>query len=355
MDLKLLSNEELIKNLVCLRQKEREITARVLDYLGEVEARRLFALRGYGSLFEFCIKELRYSEGAAARRISAMRMVKQIPKAQESLKSGEVSLSTLSQLQRFVKAKEKIDKKALHNTNQTEASDRSNNVPEKQVIDNKCLSSKGAHCAKGNDQQIGDKPQINQAELFEEIKNKSQKQCEELFVKLAPESDDLHEKTRLVNEQTTEIKFYVDQKLMQKLEKLKQLLSHKNPQPSWQELIEMMADISLGKLDPEQKMTRSNNAAKSMTPKTIAQQRYIPSSLRQYVWMRDKGRCSYIDPKSGRKCESKHKLEFDHIRAIGIGGETNKENLRLLCHQHNALMAIKTFPIMSKNKTLNLF
>ena len=64
-------------------REEKEITLKVLRLLREIEKRRLFAKRGFSSLFEFAVKELAYSESAAGRRISAIRLIKEIPSVEE--------------------------------------------------------------------------------------------------------------------------------------------------------------------------------------------------------------------------------------------------------------------------------
>ncbi len=48
---------------------------------------------------------------------------------------------------------------------------------------------------------------------------------------------------------------------------------------------------------------------------------------------------TYQDPVTGRKCESSHFLELDHLLAIALGGKTHADNLRLLCRSHNQLKA----------------
>src|SRR5262245_52954493 len=76
-----------------LVSSERKITVEILWHLKEIERRRAFADFGYPSLWEYCIHELGYSEGAAGRRISAMRLLKELPETAKSLADGELSLS----------------------------------------------------------------------------------------------------------------------------------------------------------------------------------------------------------------------------------------------------------------------
>jgi len=44
----------------------------LLDYLLEVDVRRLYAIKAYSTLFEYVVKEQDYSEPAAAERIRAL-------------------------------------------------------------------------------------------------------------------------------------------------------------------------------------------------------------------------------------------------------------------------------------------
>ncbi len=55
--------------------------------------------------------------------------------------------------------------------------------------------------------------------------------------------------------------------------------------------------------------------------------RHIPSNIRREVWRRDQGRCV--------KCESRDKLEFDHIIPVSKGGSNTARNVELLCQDCN--------------------
>ena len=59
--------------------------------------------------------------------------------------------------------------------------------------------------------------------------------------------------------------------------------------------------------------------------------RSIPAAVRRQVWQRDGGRCSYVDPRTGRRCASRHLLEIDHRVPYACGGSAERANLRLLC------------------------
>jgi len=53
----------------------------------------------------------------------------------------------------------------------------------------------------------------------------------------------------------------------------------------------------------------------------------IPENIRIEVWRRDGGKCA--------RCESREKLEYDHIVPISRGGSNTARNIELLCEKHN--------------------
>src|SRR5262249_2965764 len=80
-------------------RREREITVGLLRHLREVERRQLYLEIGYPSMYDYVIKELKYSEGAAYRRIQAMRLTKDVPEAEEKMVQGTLSICTAAKVQ----------------------------------------------------------------------------------------------------------------------------------------------------------------------------------------------------------------------------------------------------------------
>ena len=75
--------------------------------------------------------------------------------------------------------------------------------------------------------------------------------------------------------------------------------------------------------------------AATPTAKSWASGRAISAGVRRQVWQRDGGRCSYADPQTGRRCNSTHLIEIDHIVPHALGGAADPGNLRLLCGAHH--------------------
>jgi hypothetical protein len=44
---------------------------------------------------------------------------------------------------------------------------------------------------------------------------------------------------------------------------------------------------------------------------------------------------------SGEHCDSRRRLELDHITPLALGGKSTVENLRVACRSHNDLAAVQ--------------
>lgn len=288
--LKSINDQELIQNTKKLIQIERATTTEILHHLLEIENRRLFAKLGYSSLFDFATRGLGYTEAAAQRRISSMRLLREIPQIEEKLNDGSLSLSNVAKAQTIFQSEKK------------------NNKP---------------------------MDQAKKTEVLKKLENKSAKDAEKLLLEIAPQSIP-KERERQITSEVTEIKIVADEALMQKLRKLKGLLSHRKPNLGNKELLEVLADMALKKLDP------SNRTKPAKITSDIGSKRYIPVDLRRRVFLKHQSKCAYISP-AGIKCESNRFLEVHHIRPFAMGGKTIEENLTLYCRTHNSWQAIQDY------------
>ncbi|MFH1017104.1 MAG: hypothetical protein V1798_02855, partial [Pseudomonadota bacterium] len=116
------------------------------------------------------------------------------------------------------------------------------------------------------------------------------------------------------------------------------------------ELFSACLDFYLSQKDPSRKdkkktltlpvrLKRESDSATDAMPPT----RYIAADAKRMVRDRSKGQCEYVDPESGRRCESRYLLEFDHMDPYCSGGLSNEENIRHLCRMHNQYFAGKMF------------
>ena len=94
-----LSDRELLRETRNLVRHERHLQGAIIDHLAEIGARGLYLERGFSSLFDYTVRELGYSDAAAARRIGAMRLCADQPDARDGLRDGSLTLSAAAELQ----------------------------------------------------------------------------------------------------------------------------------------------------------------------------------------------------------------------------------------------------------------
>jgi HNH endonuclease len=316
-----LSDSELLMGLKNSVLEERRHTTQVLEYLREVDRRRLFADSGYPSLWEFCVKELGYSEGSASRRISSMRLLRDLPELKADLLSGKQNLSSLSQAQKFFRSEEKH------------------------------------HDVKLTDEQ--------KQGVLKKLEGKSTRECEKELLKMSsvPIEISKPEKQRVLDEAHTELRLVLDSELLEKLNRIQALRSHANPSMSYTELLKFMAEDILKRIDPLKKAKKEKKEKRSLLLPPAPAVKHeikpevkmdakasrsgkrvpIPVATKRQVWLRDGGKCGFVDAKTGNRCDSWYFLELDHIVAVALGGSNDPSNLRLRCRGHNQRTAFQTF------------
>ena len=277
--IKQLSNKELLSQIKLLIQKERNIHIQVLRHLAEIDSRKLFFKQGFFSLFDYAVRELGYSEGAAYRRIKAMKLCRELPETANRLQSGRLSLSAASQLQVFFEKQDKKikeEKKKALSLKFSEGRVSENEVKEWQKsgeeqnlinpLEKKVLKRKetGEHLKIEEGFQNEDLNRTSLKPLSQKEKENLVKRVEccstRATAKLLSEADPslslFKDRTRFLGKGKIEIKMVIDEQCHKDLEKLKNLLSHRNPKLSYGELISILSKEAIKKHDPREKNTR---------------------------------------------------------------------------------------------------
>jgi hypothetical protein len=277
-----LTDQALIEKMRELVKEERRVTTLVLRLLREVERRRLFSELGYPSLFEYAVRDLKYSEASAQRRISAMRLMREIPEIEERIETGALSLSVVAQA-------------AKH------------------------FQHEGT-------------PHQERREILQLLEGKSSREAgHELAVRSTSPMPE--ERVRSVGAYHSELRVVLEDETLNDLEKLKGLLGHSHPGMTTSELIAYLAKLALKKLDPAKEPLRRSKELVSTSEVTV--QHRLPRALKRQIWRRDRGRCT--------GCGSTHRLQLDHILPRHEQGPTTAENLRLLCFHCNQRHADRTY------------
>lgn len=84
-----------------LVQEERKLLAQVLWHLREIDVRKLYSDLKCSSLFDYCVKILKYSESQASRRVSATRLLRKFPEIMSQIENGNLNLTHLNRAQTF--------------------------------------------------------------------------------------------------------------------------------------------------------------------------------------------------------------------------------------------------------------
>jgi len=176
----------LVERTKQLVAEERKITAQVLEHLRQIEQHRVYVEWGYPSLFEFCVKELSYSESAAQRRISSMRLMRELPEVKQHIEEGALTLTAIAHAQQVFREKNFT----------TEA----------------------------------------KREILNTLHGKTTREVEQQLATIHPKK--ARERKRILNDKQVEVTVVLDQALLQQL---KDHFSHVKPGATVSELIELMA------------------------------------------------------------------------------------------------------------------
>jgi 5-methylcytosine-specific restriction endonuclease McrA len=362
------SDEAILESTQKLVSEERRLTAQLLHHLKEIDRRMIYAKQGFPSLYEFLVSRLGYSSGAAYRRISAMRLLRDFPEIEKKIEDGSMNLSTASKVHGFFR-----DAKTITHRNFT---------PEQKL------------------------------DILEQVESKTTREVEKILLKIEPEVIP-RDRVRQITVELTEIKFIADEVLRRKLDDIRLYISNKYASAGYKEAISEASDIAIQKFETNKvpkifsargvrrvsektmpsvdkfEFREPNFGAQSTAPLNNKQsspvdvknpvdvenlvgsvensnnqliQEYqknyssqempqnclgqkvpqnkrspIPANLRRQVWQKNNGRCAF------QNCGSRFRLQIDHIIPLAKGGPTKLANLRLLCQTHNLLEAQREF------------
>ncbi len=195
--------QELHEKLSGLVKTERKITDLILQCILEMDQSRSFAELGYGSLFDYLVQAQKYSEGSAQRRISAARLMKEMPELKEKLASGSVNLTQLARIQVAIKQEQKI---------------------------------------------TGEKvTTLQKQSIIEKIENKKTYETEKILVQELHLPPAPKEKIQLQKDESVFLSLKLSSEQYQKLKEVQFMLTHINHDPSLGEVFEILCDQYLKK------------------------------------------------------------------------------------------------------------
>lgn len=321
IDFKKLSNETLHENTIGAASIEKKATLFLLEHLAEIDRRRVYAIRGYPSLWDYVHKALGYSEAQAWDRVSAMRLIVRVPEVRTELAEGRLTLTTTAKLGAHIR-REKLNL-------------------------------------------------IETQSLLQEVAGKSSREVERVLVAKSSEPQK-PDRVQPVAKNVTRISIDVSDEFLALMKRVKEL--NRNPAAAPQEIFEMTMREYVKKREPKVR-TKSRHENESTNSKNISAassvidapslrapevkntgsgqpatkdsrekiSRYVAKATRDLIRNRSGDRCEFFDHVTRRRCECRVGLEFDHVRPFALDGGNEVSNLRHYCAAHNRLAAIQAF------------
>ena len=336
-----LDSATLSRRLGELAGHERAIQVEFLLHLEEFDSRRAWAEAGYGSLWNYLLRVLHLREGAAFRRIAAMRVVRRLPVVAEALRDGRLCLSTVAVLGPLL-TEENVGDLVARAAFLTKAEAERLVV----TLQPRTAPKDGLRLLPSKKAQPRETParvEGPSAHVVPVVAAPLLSSSDPELVPPPPKRPVL----RPVAPDTYSLCVTVDAALKKDLDQLKEFLSHKVPNGDWAAVLREAVQCALekhrkrkGAAEPSR--TRKSPAAEKAVKKAASGRQPIPAAVRREVWKRDEGRCTWRSP-DGQHCGSTWKVELDHIRPAALGGPSTIENLRILCRAHNTLSAEHAF------------
>jgi 5-methylcytosine-specific restriction endonuclease McrA len=297
-----LTDAALLSRLEALVSQERGGTADLIEHLAEVDRREIVIDAGHPSLFEYCVKVLRYSEAAAFLRIRAARAAAKYPRILVDLRSGTIHLDAVMRLYPH-----------LSEENSDTLLNQASGASKREVLALVATLEVGAPA-----------PERDVVRW--------------LPPKLPPRAEGA-EPASIIPPSRVRLGFTADDELFRLLERLRSLRRHKYPEGRLEDLLKDAVEALLHQLDPCLKTSRSRTRKPIVAAKPG---RRVTAAVKAAVWNRDGGCCAYAAP-NGRRCEARDFLEYDHIVPWALGGLSTLDNIRLLCRAHNQRLAKRRF------------
>jgi 5-methylcytosine-specific restriction endonuclease McrA len=328
-----LADHVLLHDLAELVARDRSNLAEMLAHLAEVDARRLYRPAAYPSMYQYCVGELHMSEDTAFKRIQAARAAREYPGIYPMIQDGRLTLTAVVLLAPHLsranaegllaagafKTKDGISLLLAEHFPQPDLATRIQPVvpascacqlvpePVGMTTPEHVLATAAAAPA-----QLAPVAQVAQVAPRAKL------------TPLAP--------------QRFALQVTIGQATHDKLRRAKELLAHTVPSGDVAEVLDRALDALITQLERRRLAATDRPRAR----RSAANGRRIPAEVIREVTRRDGGQCTFVS-KTGRRCEERGHMEYDHVRPVARGGRSTVDNLRLRCRAHNQHEADRVF------------
>ena len=194
------------------------------------------------------------------------------------------------------------------------------------------LNSRRAIMVGGRGVRLADSSAVDQAELFV---------CLDVEGSQGATVASTEASTAQALEHRALIQFSADEDFLTLIERVRSAASHRlSPNATLEQVFALVMNEYVKREDPAMRHERreAKKSSARFDSKALKSPRQIPARVWDQVFVRDRGRCTYVSP-DGQRCDAARFLQVDHIQPVARGGGATVGNLRLLCAHHNRLEA----------------
>ena len=343
---------ELLARMHALVRTDRAVEADLLAHLGEVDARRLYLEEGCSSMFDYCCRVLHFAEAVAFKRIRVARAGRRFPELLAAVRRGELHVTAVSLLAPHLtreshgeliraarhRSADDIRRLLADREPKPEVPASVHRLPEPARAVESAYDGPAAPVGAGQPGQPG-----QPAGGAIEVQPAAAVPTPTPRTTPAPAATSPQPRAEPLGGERYAVRFTADGELFGQLQELRALLRHQIPDGDVGKILARAVAVLL-----EQVRRRKfgecakPRPAKSSPAGSERPSRHIPAAVRRAVARRDAERCSYVSP-SGRRCEAREFLEFDHREPWVRTRAHPTDGIRLFCRAHNQHAARKEF------------
>jgi 5-methylcytosine-specific restriction endonuclease McrA len=352
-----LSNGVLLRDLQSLAAQDCVHLAKLLAHIGEVQARKLYREAAQPHMHAYCVNVLHFSEDAAWKRIHVAGVARRIPALLDAIAEGRLHLTGACEIAAHLTPEnaEKVLADVTHKTREQikvvvaalaprpDLEERIAPIappaialvvtapatvvpvtqPAKVVANTEAPLAPAqvkAGAGSGTEAQSG-----SQAATVPVVQATPPS-------RVTPRAPGRYGVQLNIDEATNEL-----------LQKAKDLFGQ-GGKDQLERIFSRALELFVRDLERRKcaKTDKPRQAKRPKSPHTIT------AAVRSEVWERDQGQCTFVNDE-GRRCPSRGRLHHEHVRAKGrarsegVTTALTPDDVRLLCEEHNQLMAERLY------------
>jgi hypothetical protein len=314
-----LDDDTLLRVTRALVVRDDENEADLLEYLAEVDERRLY-LPNHASMFAFCTAELGFSEAVAENRITVARTSRSFPRVVAMRRSGAIHLTGLRILAPHLTAEsaDRLLEQATHKSKREIEGIVACHAPKPPVADS---------IRKVPERQAAEPAAVEPRSLFDAARpplpTAPPAPRPAVVAPIAPER--------------YHVQLTASRQLRDKIEEAKALLRHQVPNGDLATILEQALTVLIAKVKKDRFGVGRKPRSKKI-PEGPAKGRDIPDAIKRAVYERDGGQCTFVGT-DGNRCQERGFIQFDHLDGFARRQEHVVSRISLRCSAHNQYAA----------------